>query len=722
MKRNYRRVSTPTVLQMEAAECGAASLSMILGYYERYVPLEKLRLDCGVSRDGSKASNLVEAAKKYGLDVQGFRKSTDDLFEIDFPAILLWGPAHYVVLEGFGKNRIYLNDPGRGKRAVTYEEFENTYGGIVLTFIKNHEFKKGGIKPVSLPQRIAQYLKEIPSPFTFLLLTSACLLLPGFAIPAFLLVFIDTYFSKFHIPWKGEFLGLVLVAALFSGALVWTQLYFLNRLNTKLSVRFSSSFLWHLLKLPFSYFENRNVGQISQFMSFNQLVAEILTGSVIFILVHILFFFFFAFAMFAYDSTIAWVGLTVGVINLATMVLLYRSKSDSQSIAQINQAMSMGVSILGLSNIDAIKIKGGESDFFSIWSGFHTKSLNQKQKLEKKDLILSVLPVFFQMLAWAALLGIGSIRIIEGTLSIGKLMALGLLQISFLVPISRLVELSPLILSLKKASQRLDDVANNQVDLIYQSSPKKVDKVKLNGSLEFRNVTFQYSPLSPPIIKDLSFTIQPGQRFALLGRNGCGRSTLAKLAAGIYHPVSGQIIYDGIPIEKIPPDLFRGSIAYIEQDLFLFAGTIRMNLTFWNDEVPDKLIYEAAQDAGIHEKISLRVGGYDSIASQGGSNFSISEKQQLQMARGFLYHPNFLILDKAMSYLDTEIQSFIMDRIKTRGISALIIEDRLSSIRDCDQILVLDGEGNIAQRGTHQELQGIDGLYQQLLKSESQNE
>ncbi len=707
---------------MEAAECGAASLAMILGYYERYVPLEKLRLECGVSRDGSNALNLLRAAEKYGLEGRGFAKSKNALLEIDFPAIILWGPAHYVVLEGFGKNRVYLNDPGSGKRAVGYDEFEKTYSGIILTFKKTHEFKIGGIKPLALHQRIFKHVKETPSPFAFLLLTSACLLIPGFAFPAFLVVFIDSYFSKLFISWKWEFLLLVAIAALFSGALVWTQLYFLNRLNTKLSVRLSSNFLWHLLRLPFSYFENRNVGQISQFMSFNQSVADILTGSVIFILVHILFFFFFAFAMFAYDSVIAWIGLTVGIINLATMVLLYYSRSDALSIMQINQTMSTCASIFGLSHMDAIKIRGGESDFFSTWSGIYTKTLNQKQKLEKNDLILSVLPVFFQMLAWAALLGIGAFRIIEGTLSIGMLMALGLLQISFLVPISSLVKLSPLILSLKKGSQHLDDIENSQVDLIYQSPPKKTDKVKLNGSLEFRNVSFQYSPLSPLIVKDLSFTIQPGQKFAILGRNGSGKSTLAKLAAGIYHPVSGQIIYDGIPIEEIPPDLFRSSIASIEQDIFLFSGTVWENITLWNEEVPDKWIYEAAQDAGIHEEISLREGGYDSIVTQSGNNFSISDKQQLQLARGFLYHPTFLILDKAMSNLETEVELAIMDRIKTRGISALIIEDRLSSIRDCDQILVLDGEGNIAQRGTHQELQGVEGIYKELFKSESQNE
>lgn len=706
---------------MEACECGVASLSMILGYYERYVPLEKLRLDCGVSRDGSNAANLLEAAKKYGLDPTGLRKPMDELLELDFPAIILWGPAHYVVLEGFGKTLVYLNDPAKGKRSVSYKEFEKIYRGIVLIFKKNPAFKAGGIKPLSLPQRIAQYLKEIPSSFTFLLLTSACLLIPGFAFPAFLLVFIDTYFSKFHIPWKGGFLLLVLIAALFSGALVWAQLYFLNRLNTKLSVRFSSNFLWRLLKLPINYFENRSVGQISQYMSFNQLVAEILTGSVIFILVHLLFFFFFAFAMFAYDRSIAWVGLTVGMINLSTIVLLYFLKSDTLSLAQINQTLNMEVSIFGISNIDSIKIKGGESEFFSIWSGIHTKSLNQNQKLEKKNLILSVLPHFFQMLAWTALLGIGSLQIIEGNLSAGKLMALGFLQISFLIPINHLAELSPLILSLKKASQRLDEVAQTQVDLIYQSSPKKVEKIKLNGSLEFRNVTFQYTPLLPPILKEFNFTIQPGQRFAILGRNGSGKSTLAKLAAGVYHPTSGQIFYDGIPIEKISPELFRNSIAYIEQEIFLFAGNVRENITLWNGDVSDPLIYEAAQEAGMHEKISLRAGGYDSTVSQGGNNFSIGDKQQLQMARGFLYHPSFLILDKAMSNLDTETELFIMDRIKTRKISSLIIEDRIQSIRDCHQILVLDGKGNIAQRGSHQELQNIDGIYQQLLKSESQH-
>lgn len=722
MSPKFKRIHTRTIFQMEQCECGAASLAMVLGYYEVYLTLEKLRIECNISRDGSNAFALVEAAGKYGFVAKGYQKVASELFDMQFPAIVMWNHFHYIVLEGFGRNKVYINDPALGKRVMTFDEFESGYSGIVLEFKKGESFQKTGTKPLSVSQKMVQYLTGMSNPVTFLLLTSACLLLPGFAMPAFLLVFIDVFFSKLHLPWKGEFLSLVSIAAVFSGVLVGVQLYFLNRLNTKLAVRFSSRFLEKLLKLPISFFESRQAGQISYVMSLNQSVAEILTGSLVFILIHLLFFFFFAFAMFAYDSTIAWIGLVVGVFNLATMVLLYRLKSDDQSTSQINLGMSMGISAAGLGNMEMIKMKGNEANFFSICARFYTKNLNQDQKLEKKNLILSVLPTFFQMIAWAALLGIGSFRIIEGALTIGKLMALGLLQISFLIPISRFVELSPLIFDLKKSLQSLDDIANNSLDRIFLREKTRSDKSKLNGSLEFRNVTFRYSPQSKSIVKDLSFRVEPGQRIALIGCNGCGKSTLAKLAAGIYHPDSGQILYDGIPVDEIPPDLFRNSIGHIDQDPFLFSGTVRDNITLWNQEISDEAIYKAAQDAGIHEIISLRQAGYDSFVLEEGGNFSKGERQQIQLARALLYHPSFLIFDKATNNLDDVTKQLVLDRIRTRGCSILMIVDRLSSVRHCEQVLVLDGEGNIAQRGTPDELRAVPGKYLEFEKSDAEDE
>ncbi len=716
-----KRIDLETVFQMETAECGVASLSMVLSHFEIYVPLETLRVECNVSRDGSNAFNLIKAAQKYGLFAQGLRLSAQDLQKIEAPAILVWNQFHFIVYEGWSKTRVYVNDPALGKRSFSFEEFAKGFSGVAIEFKKTKELKKQGTKPLSLFQIAAQYLKNAPQAVTFLLLTSASLMIPGFALPAFLLVFIDVYFSAFHLPWIWQFLSLVSMTAFFSGILVWMQLYFLSRLNVKLSLSLSSGFLWKLLRLPIHYFQSRRAGQILFFMGLNQSVAEVLTGSVIFLLIHILFFLFFAFAMFAYDSTIAWIGIAVGAINLSTMYFIYRFKSDEESRYQIQRAMYYGISVAGLSNMDFLKTRGGESGFFSLWATIFSKNLNGFQKLEQKNLLLFVLPAFFQMLAWAALLGIGSIRIIQGDLTAGKLMALGLLQVSFLIPINRFIEYSPQILSLKKNIQCLNDISNQAEDKIFSGSSDKMDRQKLSGKVEFQNVTYRFSPQTEPIVKDLSFKVEPGQKIAFVGPNGSGKSTVARLAAGLYHPETGSILYDGIPIEKIPPDLFRSSIGHIDQDPFLFAGTIRENISLWQHDASDHAMMAAAQTAQIHEKIALRDGGYDAFVAEQGSNFSAGERQQLQLAQSLFHNPTLLIFDKALSFLDEQTKKMVAKRVEETGATVIMVVDRTHLLRLCDQIYVLDGKGAVIQTGTHEQLKNVEGWYQEFCKDEGKD-
>ena len=775
-KSRYQRVHTPIVIQMEAVECGAASLAMILGYHGKYVPLEEVRLECGVSRDGSNAFNIMEAAEKYGLNAEAYETPAEEICDVELPIIVFWEFNHFLVVEGFGKNKVYLNDPAQGPRFVTNLEFEHSYSGMIISFTKKENFVKGG-KSESLIKLIVERLKTAPKALVFLFLTDFCLLIPKFAFPAFLTIFINAFFRSDALPWKWEFLGMVLLSVAFLTALTKIQLYFLAKLNTKLSMQFSSDFFWHLLKLPMNFYSQRNGGEIAYRMHLNNTVAQNLTGSVISAILNFILILFFGAALFFYDTAIASISIIIGLLNLMVMYYVIRSRVIAYACLQQNIAKSVGQSIGGMQNIETIKSKGIESDFFSRWAGYYTRNINSSQQIEKKDAFLITLPIFFQSTALAALLGIGALRIIEGSLSIGTLMALQILQINFLLPINRFVGLSSLLQSMKKDIQRLNDVMKNEVDVIYDQRHSKIQKEekkrfnsetavedgkltqsfdpeslkakdpftnreceslalndseskpwrtlpsrtavsRLKGELEFRNVCFKYSPLSPCVINNLSFTIKPGQKVAIIGPSGSGKTTIGRLATALYYPSSGQIFFDGAPIEEISIELFRNSVSSIDQDIFLFSGTIRENLTFWNNKIPNQILINAAIDANIHDEISMRNGGYDSLLTEEGRNLSGGQRQRIEIARALLYYPSLLIMDEATSALDDKTERAVMGKIKEREISALIIANRLSTIKNCDEILVLD-QGSIIQRGSHEELMKNSEIYQEFVKADA---
>lgn len=554
---------------MEAVECGASSLSIILQFYGRFVPLEQLRIDCGVSRDGSNALNLLKAAKKYGLEGTGQKKTLEELREESFPMILFWEYKHFLVLEGFGRNTVFLNDPGLGRRHISFEEFKKGYSGIALSFKKTEAFVEEG-NPSSFFRQVWSQLKTVPNPVSFVVLSGFFLLLPGFAMPAFLMAFINTFFSQNVIAWEWEFLGAVFIMFLFSAFLNWTRKYFLNRLGIRLSLVFSSNYLWHLLKLPIHFYNQRYAGEIAYRQRLNDTVAKTLTNTLLSAVIDLFLIIFYALLMFLYDPAIAWVGLLAGICSFAVLGIIYQTRVNTYARLQQNTAKMVSKGISGLQQIETIKAMGSESDFFSSWSGTFTNAFNDRQEIGKKDVILNTLPIFFQLLAGAVLLGLGSMHIIEGTLSVGMLMAMQVLQSNFLQPISRFVGLNQMIQSMKIDMDRLSDVLKNPVDPAYLEIASSTAVSRLKGHLEFKDVTFGYAPLSPPSIEQISFTILPGERIALVGPTGSGKSTIAKLASRLMAPISGQIFLDGIPLSEIPRNLFYNSLATVDQDMFFF--------------------------------------------------------------------------------------------------------------------------------------------------------
>jgi ATP-binding cassette subfamily C protein len=532
------------------------------------------------------------------------------------------------------------------------------------------------------------------------------------------MAFINTFFSQNIIAWEWDFLFAVLLAIFIACTLNWSRKFYLNRLGAHLSLLWSGNFLSHLLKLPLSFYQQRYAGEIVYRQTLNSSIADTFSNTLLSTGTDLVLIVFYACLLFVYDASIACVSVAAALCNFGVLYFVYRSRENAYARLQQNTARTIRQGISGLQQMETIKANSSESDFFSKWAGYYTHQANDRQEIGKKDVLLITMSPFFQLLATAVLLGVGSLRVIDGSLSIGMLMAMQILQINFLQPISRFVGFNQLIQNMKVDLARINDVMKNPVDKAYTIPKQLVDvPIRLKGRLEFKNVTFGYSLLAPPLIENLSFVIDIGERLALVGPTGSGKSTVAKLAARLLYPWSGQILFDGIPIEEIPKEQLYNSLATVDQEIFLFSGTIRENITLWNSALPDDIVIAAAKDAQIHEEIVMRPGNYDALLIEGGRNISGGQRQRLEIARALLYNPPFLILDEAMSSLDSKMEKEIAERIVLRGCSTLMIAHRLSTIQDCHEILVLHG-GKLVQRGTHQELKATPGLYQELINNE----
>ena len=712
---SYYRIRTPTVIQMENTECGAASLCIILAYHKKYVPLEELRVECGVSRDGSNALNVVKAARFYGLDAKGYKKDLEELYQLKEPVILFWEFNHFLVLEGFGKHHVYINDPASGPRKISYEEFDRAYTGVILAFTKGKDFKKSGAPP-NLFEGIYERLVNVKGPLAYFLITAACLLLIGLSLPAFTRIFIDEIFHSELFAWHWGFLMSMLFVVGCMIAVVFFQQFFLNRLQQKLSIQFSSRFLWHILRLPMAFYAQRYAGEIAYRLQLNTAISEIMTGTLATTALSLLLIFFYGILMFSYDVSIALIGVGGAVLNIVMLIGINRSRQDAFARQKQDYGKQIGVTLNALENIETLKATGCETDFFSRWSGYYAKSVNADQEIGKKDALLNACPILTLTLTQALLLGLGTWKVMQKEMTIGMLMALQILLSGFLAPIVQFVHFGALMQWLKVNIARLDDVLKNPIDEANYRHPEDLGTpVRLAGYLEFRNITFGYSPLANPLLQDFCFTLKPGQRIALVGATGCGKSTIAKLACHLYQPWKGEIFYDGKKSEELSKELMSRSIATVDQDIFLFAGTVRQNLTFWDFTVPEKDLIQACKDACIHEVILSRERAYDALVTEKGKNFSGGERQRLEIARALILNPTILILDEATSALDSETEKAVVDNIRSRGCTCIIIAHRLSTIRECDEILVLK-HGQVIQQGNHPSLKEQEGFYRELVK------
>ena len=706
----------PVVIQLEALECGAACLTMILAYYGKWIPLEQVRSDCGVSRDGSKAGKILKAAKNYGLDAKGYRYDIEDLRrEAKFPCIIFWNNNHFVVLDGFKGNYAIINDPARGKTKYSIEALEQNYSGICLEFDPTREFKPEG-KPKSVIAFAKKRLKGTKAMVLFIIITTIIASLIQIIQPGFSRVFIDRLLTHQNPDWFVPFiLGITAISLIQIIIQIINQLYTL-KLNGKLAVVGSTTYMWKVLKLPMDFFSQRMAGDILSRQSSNASVASTFINTFTPLILKICMAIFYLIVMFRYSVILSCIGLISLFVDVIVTRIITNKRVNLSRVGTRDSAMLASTTASGIQMIETIKASGAENGFFKKWAGYQANVNNNSIQMSKMSLFWGMIPNAINMIVNVSITTIGLWLCMNGEFTIGMIMAFQGYLSSFMGPVNEVVSATNSLLEMRTDMERIEDVMEYPDDDIV-TEKKNVQYAKLSGEVELKNITFGYSKLEAPLIENFSLKLKPGSRVALVGPSGCGKSTISKLVSGLYKQWDGEILFDGKPISEIDKNVFRGSLAVVDQDITLFEDSISNNIKMWDESIEGYEVIMAARDAGMHDEITLRDGGYNYKLIENGKDFSGGQRQRLEIARVLAQDPTIVILDEATSALDAKTEYEVTNAIKNRGVTCIIVAHRLSTIRDCDEIIVLDN-GKVVERGTHDELYRLGGFYTKLVSND----
>ena len=726
--KKIRPAKVPVILQMEALECGAASLCMILAYYKKWLPLEVVRYDCGVSRDGSTAENISTAAQSYGLDVKILKYNVSQLKEQgEFPCIIWWNYTHYVVLDGFAGDSAVLNDPAKGRITVSKEEFEGSYSNLCMMLRPNENFVPGG-KPKSMVSYFLERVKGNGGALALIMVTAALAAVAGAIIPSFNSAYTDllSQNSTQYIN-SGENIGLILFLLLFGLFILYhtvCQLFniiYIYRASGKLAVVSNLSFLWHVLRLPMDFFSQRYAGDLSARQTENDKVAKTLVQIAVPTCIQIVLLLFYLFVMIRVSVELTFVGLLTVAANMIIARYISQKRTDIMRVLLRDTGKLNAVTVSGIDMVETIKASGAENGFFERWSGLHASTMKSKVAYGRVNQYIGPLPNLVQQISTVIMLAIGASLIIDGYLGAGAFLTFQALMNSFLKPVNMLINAGQKIQEMRSYAERIEDVMKYPVEVSAEEEDPALEDLKgaekLSGNVEIKNITFGYSRLAEPIIKDFSLSIQPGAKVALVGSSGSGKSTISKLIAGLYDPWSGSITFDGRKRCEIPRAVFAGSISVVDQDVSMFADTIENNIKMWDTTIEYYDMVLAARDADIHDDIIQKKGGYHYVMAENGKDLSGGQRQRLEIARALAGDPSLIIMDEATSALDAKTEYLVSEAIKARGITCIIVAHRLSTIRDCDEIIVLD-HGVVAERGNHDTLMAKNGLYAELITTE----
>ncbi len=716
----FSRREVPTVMQMEAVECGAACLLSIFEYHGKFFPLEQIRKECNVTREGASVFGITNVANQYGLLTEAHEVELKDLYDLPLPFIAYWNMNHFVVIEGFSKESVFIMDPSIGQISISYEDFKKSYSGLVILFEKSLDFTPSGQKTTIINSFLTIF-ERAKKPFIATFIINFILMAPLLLVPLMTQVFIDNFLINRIDHWQEEF---ILFALLFFGLMVglkFLEQRILSRVQIFLTTYLSTQFLWHILRLPYEFYLQRYSGEITNRLQINENVSVGITTQLTGLVVDAILSIAFAAIMFYYDPLIANIGILFLVINLLLLRYLFKVKLNAYNIYQQTFSRVIGETYNLLDSIETIKASNSENKIFSYWAGHYTRNLNASKEAAQKDILAGTIPYFLQLFTSGIVLFLGAERVMSGDLSLGMLFAMILLMNFFTAPVIRLVNFNSVAELIRVDINRINDVLKNNIDksFLLQEEHNDYQGAKLKGRIEIRNLTFGYDKEADPILKNINMTIQPGEMVGLVGFTASGKSTLVKLICGLLEPWEGEILFDGIPKNNLPRDLIIRSLGVAEQEVLLYSDTFKENIAFFDPTLSQETIVKAAKEACLHTEILQRTHGYDAMILQGGSNLSGGQRQKVEIARIFAKEPSIVIIDEALSNVDSESESSIIHNLRKKGFTLLVVAHRLSSTKLCDKIFVLEN-GEIIEMGSPQELMMGESIYRKFVELEKE--